>query len=69
MDWRLRVCWLLVQRQVFVGLMYFGGDGLRISHRMEVLRGYDWKMRMLWMLILREILISSNFFEKLNLIT
>ena len=30
-DWRLPVCWLLVLRQVFVGSMYFGGDGLRIS--------------------------------------
>jgi hypothetical protein len=26
MDWRLRVCWLLVLHQVFVGLMYFGGE-------------------------------------------
>jgi hypothetical protein len=34
--------------------MYFGGDGTRISHRMEVLRGYEWRMRMLWMLILRQ---------------
>jgi hypothetical protein len=41
--------------------MYFGGDGLRISHRMEVLRGYEWKMGMLWMLILREIRIRSRF--------
>ena len=55
MDWRLRVCWLLVLRQVFVELMCFGGDGFRISHRMEVLRGYKWKMKMLWMLNLREI--------------
>ena len=42
-DWRLWVCWLLVLRQVFVELMCFGGDGLRISYRMEVLRGYEWK--------------------------
>ena len=35
--------------------MYFGGGGLRIKHRMEVLGGYEWKMGMLWMLILREI--------------
>ena len=55
MDWRLRVCWLLVLRQVFVELMCFWGDGLRISHRMEVLRGYEWKMKMLWMLNLWEI--------------
>ena len=55
-DLRLRVCWLLVLHQVFVELMYFGGDGLRIlSHCMEVLRGYEWKMKMLWMLNLREI--------------
>ena len=35
MDWRLRlfefVGCSLVLRQVFVGLMYFGGDGLGIS--------------------------------------
>ena len=34
----LRVCWLLVLRQAFVGLMYFMGDDLRISRHMEVLR-------------------------------
>ena len=62
MDWRLRVCWLLVLRQVFVELMYFGGDGLRISRLMEVLKGYEWKMKMLWMSILREIQIRSRFF-------
>ena len=67
MDWRLRVCWLLVLRRDFVGLMYFGGDGLRIGHRMEVLMGYEWKMRimrMLWMLILREIRTRMHFFVK-----
>ena len=54
-DLRLRVCWLLVLRQVFVELMYFGGNGLRIlSHCMEVPRGCEWKMRMLWMSTLRE---------------
>ena len=54
-DLCLRVCWLLVLRQVFVELMYFGGNGLRIlSHCMEVSRGYEWKMRMLWMSTLRE---------------
>ena len=29
MDWHLRVCWLVVLRQVFVGLMCFGGDGFK----------------------------------------
>ena len=44
--------WLLVLRQVFVGLTFFGEYGLRISHRLEVLMGYEWKM--LWMLSLKE---------------
>ena len=52
-----------------VGLMCFGGDGLKISHRMEVLRGYEWKMRMLWMLNLREIRsrIRLHSYQKDNL--
>jgi len=66
MDWRLQVCWLRVLRQVFVGLIHFGGGGLKIKRRMEVLKGYEWKMRMLWMLILgflREILIKKELYS------
>jgi hypothetical protein len=40
------------------------GDGLRISHRMEVLRRYEWKMRVLCILTLREkvdLILSTEF--------
>ena len=67
MDWRLRVCWLLELRQVFVGLTYFGEDGLRKIYRMEVLMGYEWRMGMLWMLTLREV-EGRLFFFQLNFI-
>jgi hypothetical protein len=66
MDWRLRVCWLLVLCQVFVRLMYFGRGGSRVSHHMEVLRVYEWKMWVLWMSDLGEIRIRSSFFFLLN---
>ena len=69
MDWRLRVCWLLVLLLDFVGLMCFGEGGLRIKHRTEVLSGYEWRMGMLWMLILRdprENLIRSGCYLQIN---
>ena len=47
MVWRLRVCWLVVLRQVFVGLMCFGGDGFKEKPPYGGAELYQWKMRMI----------------------
>ena len=66
-DWRLRVCWLVVLRQVFVGMMCFGGDGFKKKpppfKKKPPYGGaelYQWKMRMIWMLTLRDFRVSRK---------